>query len=389
MPRRKKDDRRYGEGTVFQRKADGLYVGRIVIGTKPDGKPDTRTVYRKTSDEAAAELDRIRQSLAQGLTVTSKQQTMKEFLAAWLEDTVKPRLAPKTYHSYAETVKRYIEPHIGKIALDKLTPQDVQRMVAKVTKDVSAHMGAYSRVVLRAALTRAMKWGYVGRNVAALTDAPKVVRREMTALTPEEAKQLLKAMRGDRLEALYTVALALGLRQGEALGLRWQDIDLDTRTLTVRYQLQRVDSKLVLVEPKTPKSRRALMLPGIVVEALKRHRTRQKEERLLAGYRWQDTGFVFTSTIGTPLDADNMRREFHATVTAAKLPPMRFHDLRHSAASLLAAQGASARDVMETLGHTQIGTTLNLYTHVFTERKTELADLMDAALTPTRNESVQ
>jgi len=302
---------------------------------------------------------------------------------------VKPHLAPRTYEDYADTVKRHIEPYIGKIALDKLTPQDVQRMIVTVTKNVSPQMGYRCRRTLRTALTRAMKWGYVARNVASLTDAPKVVQREMTALTPDEAKQLLKAVRGDRLEALYTVALALGLRQGEALGLRWQDIDVDARSLTVRYQLQRVDGKPALVEPKTPKSRRTLVLPGVAVDALRRHRVRQLEERLWAGSRWQEGGFVFTSSIGTPIDRATIQKQFRTLVTKAELPPMRFHDLRHSAASLLAAQGATARDVMETLGHTQIATTMNLYTHVFTERKTELADLMDAALSSTPRKSVQ
>jgi len=388
MPRRKRQEREYGEGTIFQRKEDGMYVGRITI-TDATGKRKPKTVYGKTWDETAAKLDEVLKALAQGLFVATRDQTTEQYFAAWLEDTVKPHLAPRTYEDYADTVKRHIEPYIGKIALDKLTPQDVQRMIVTVTKNVSPQMGYRCRRTLCTALTRAMKWGYVARNVASLTDAPKVVQREMTALTPDEAKQLLKAVRGDRLEALYTVALALSLRQGEALGLRWQDIDVDARSLTVRYQLQRVDGKPALVEPKTPKSRRTLVLPGIAVDTLRRHRVRQLEERLWAGSRWQEGGLVFTSSIGTPIDRATIQKQFCTLVTKAGLPPMRFHDLRHSAASLLAAQGATVRDVMETLGHTQIATTMNLYTHVFTERKTELADLMDAALSSTPRKSVQ
>lgn len=387
MARRKK--RGYGEGTIFQRKEDGMYVGRLPIGADMNGKQHTKTVYGKTYDEAVAKLDDVLQSLALGLVVTSKDQTTAQFLKAWLEDTVKPTLAPRTYDDYAETVNRHVAPHIGHIVLAKLTPQDVQRMIAGVTKSISPQMAVRCRRTLRAALTRAMKWGYIARNVAALTDAPKVVQREMTALAPADARKLLAAVQGDRLEALYTVALALGLRQGEALGLRWQDVNLDGGTLTVRYQLQRVDGKPTLVEPKTVKSCRTLSLPTIVVDALRRHRIRQLEERLWAGSRWQDGGLVFTSTIGTPVDEHNLRKQFRALVMKAGLPHMRFHDLRHSAASLLAAQGATARDVMETLGHTQITTTMNLYTHVFTERKTELAAMMDAALTNIPRKSVQ
>lgn len=388
MARRKKQERAYGEGTIFQRAEDGMYVGRISI-TDANGKRKPKTVYGKTYDEAAGKLDTILKNLARGLFVATRDQTTAQYLAVWLEDTVKPHLAPRTYEDYAETVRRHIAPHIGTIALDKLSPQDVQRMIVTVTKAVSPQMGNRCRRTLRTALTRAMKWGYVARNVASLTDAPKITSREMIALAPDDARKLLLAVAGDRLEALYTVALALGLRQGEALGLRWQDVDLETRTLTVRYQLQRVDGKPMLVEPKTPKSRRTLALPGIAVDALRRHRVQQLEERLWAGSRWQEGGLVFTSTIGTPVDEHNLRKQFRALVMKAGLPHMRFHDLRHSAASLLAAQGATARDVMETLGHTQIATTMNLYTHVFTERKTELADLMDAALSSIPRRSVQ
>ncbi|MGI8546822.1 MAG: site-specific integrase [Gemmatimonadaceae bacterium] len=388
MPRRKRPERKYGEGTIFQRNEDGVYVGRITI-TDGTGKRKPKSVYGKTYDEVEAKLNDVLKSLAQGLFVATRDQTTAQYLTAWLEDTVKPHLASRTYEDYAETVKRHIEPHIGTIVLDKLTPQDVQRMIVTVTKNISPQMGNRCRRTLRTALTRAMKWGYVARNVASLTDAPKVTPREMTALAPEDAKTLLKTVAGDRLEALYTVALALGLRQGEALGLRWQDIDVEARSLTVRYQLQRVDGKPALVEPKTAKSRRTLTLPTIAVDALRRHRIRQLEERLWAGSRWQEGGFVFTSTIGTPVDEHNLRKQFRALVKKAELPPMRFHDLRHSAASLLAAQGANARDVMETLGHTQIATTMNLYTHVFTERKAELAAMMDAALTPQQRKSVQ
>lgn len=392
MPRKKAPVKRvYGEGGVFPRKEDGMWVAFFPI-TNASGKRVQKRKTAKTEDEANALLAQMQKDAAQGLVMSTNEQTTGQFLAAWLSDTVKPRLAPRTHEDYAETVRRHIEPHIGSVPLARLTPQEVQKMLAVLATNVSPQMATRARRILRAALNRAMKWGYVARNAAALTDAPKVTPRETTALTPAEATAFLAAVAGDRLEALYTVALALGLRQGEALGLRWQDIDLEGGTLAVRYQLQRVDGKPALVEPKTPRSRRTLALPALAVDALRRHRVRQLEERLWAGSRWQEGGLVFTSTIGTPVDEHNLRKQFRALLVAAKIRHIRFHDLRHSAGSLLAAQGATGRDIMEVLGHSQISTTVR-YTHVYDERRAELAAMMNTALTPpkavSRNESVQ
>src|SRR5262249_42845695 len=153
--------------------------------------------------------------------------------------------------------------------------------------------------------------------------------------TPEQARDFLTAVHGDRLEALYAVAVAVGLRQGEALGLKWDAIDLDAGTLRVRTALQKIDKRFQLVEPKTARSRRTIQLPSQAVAALRAHRTRQREERLHAGAAWQDWGLVFTTSIGTPLDATNVGHYFHRLCAKTQLPRIRFHDLRHTCASLL------------------------------------------------------
>ena len=199
-------------------------------------------------------------------------------------------------------------------------------------------------------------------------------------MTPEQARAFLDAAHGQRLEALYAVALALGLRQGEALALRWVDLDLDAGFVTVRAGLQRVAGRLVLVEPKTPKSRRTIAAPPIVVAALRAHRSRQLQDRLAAGAAWQDLDFVFCTQTGGPLDSRNVTRDFQRSLAKAGLPHMRFHDLRHSCASLLLAQGVHPRVVMETLGHSQIALTLNTYSHVIPVLQREAADRMEAAL---------
>jgi len=190
----------------------------------------------------------------------------------------------------------------------------------------------------------------------------------------------LEEVNGDRLEALFTAALASGLRLGEALGLRWIDVNLDAGKLRVRQALQRIGGKLQFVEPKSEKSRRAVSLPAFATDALKRHRDRQKEERLLAGSRWVETGLVFTSSIGTPLDERNVRRVFKALLKSADLPEMRIHDLRHTTATLLLAQGVHPRVVMEMLGYSQISLTLDTYSHVLPGLQADAAKRMNEAI---------
>jgi len=176
-------------------------------------------------------------------------------------------------------------------------------------------------------------------------------------------------------------ALATGLRQGELLGLRWGDLDLDARkTLHVRHSLARVEGKLELLEPKTDRSRRTVVLPEVVITALRAHRTRQRMDRLLAGSRWMDTGHVFATTVGTPLDAASVTRSFQRLLDRAGLPRCRFHDLRHAAATFLLAQGFTLEDVKNLLGHSSIVLTSNTYGHVLEQRQQQVARGMDAVL---------
>ena len=189
--------------------------------------------------------------------------------------------------------------------------------------------------------------------------------------------RFLQAIEGDRFEALFTVALALGLRRGEALGLRWQDIDFDRRLLRVNHSLQRFNGKLQLTEVKTTNSRRVLHLPEILIRKLREHRTRQLEERLSAGEFWQENDMVFASSIGTPMEPRNLNRHFSQLLTDTKLNHMRLHDLRHFCASLLLAQGVPLKTISEILGHSQISTTADIYAHLSEETKREAISLMD------------
>ena len=379
--------RGHGEGSIYQRKSDGKWVSSVDLGYV-DGKRKRKTIYGKTRREVAEKLKVALRDQQQGLPVAVERQSVGQFLDRWLDDVVKPTVRPKTFATYAQIVRLYLKPALGRHQLAALTPQHVQAMMnARLGDELSARTVQHMRAVLRTALGQALKWGYVSRNVATLTDPPRVVNRRTKPLSPSQGQVLFEAARGDRLEALYRVALSLGLRQGEALGLRWEDIDFEARTLRVAQALQRVDGRLRFVEPKSAQSRRTVPLPETLAAALRAHRERQNEERLAAGDRWQETGLVFTSTIGTPLEPRNATRSFKALLARAGLPNIQFHDLRRGCISFLAAQGVHPRVIMEIVGHSQISLTMNTYAYVLPEVQREAMAVMDYLFPDDRNPS--
>jgi integrase len=232
------------------------------------------------------------------------------------------------------------------------------------------------------ALGDALRWQLVVRNICDAVDPPRVPKKEMQALTGEQAQQFLEAASGDPLEALYVVALTTGMRQGELLGLKWMDLDLALGTVQVRRTISRLAKKgFTVSEPKTAKSRRKIHLTHLAIEALKRHRLRQNEAKLAAGPAWDEQGWVFCNTVGRPIEVGNMiRRSFRRILTKAELPIIRFHDLRHSAASLLLSLGVHAKIVQELLGHSQIGLTLDTYSHVLPSLQEEAVSRLNTLL---------
>ncbi len=373
------------EGSIYKRK-DGRWVAVVNIGYK-HGKRSRKSFYGRTRKEVQGKLTTALAAQQQALPLPPEKQTVGGFLAYWLEESVKPSLRPKTYHSYAQLVRLHLDPALGRIRLTKLDPRHVQSFLnEKLEAGLSPRTVQYLHAILRRALGQALKWGLVARNVATLVDAPSVVRAEIQPFTPDEARMLLNTVKGNPLEALYSVALAVGLRQGEALGLDWSDLDLDGRTLRVRTSLQVISGEFVFQEPKTKKSRRTITLPECAVSALRLHRARQIQDRLKAGKRWQEHGLVFTTSIGTPIHPRNLVRHYHRVLREANLPKKRFHDLRHTCASLLLAQGVQPRVVMEVLGHSQISLTMDTYSHVLPHVKDDAARQIDAILKePSKN----
>jgi integrase len=364
------------EGSIYQR-GDGRWCAAVTL---PDGK--RKYLYGKTRQEVSRALARALSDVQAGTPVPVGRQTVAQFLDLWLRDVVATRNRPRTYESYASLVRVHLVPGLGKHQLSQLSTQHVQTFLNdKAASGLSPRTVQYLRAVLRIALNQARKWKLVTHNVAADAEPPRQRRREVAALSRDEARRILTAFAGDAMEALVLVSLSLGLRQGEALGLRWQDIDLDAGRLRVRHQVQKHGGEWRFVEPKSKKSRRTITLPAFVVDSLRAHRTAQVEQRLSLGPLWSDHDLVFPSAVGTPQDGHNVLHRFQARLAAAGLPKMRWHDLRHGTASILLAEGVPMRVIMEILGHSQIGTTANLYAHVAPEVVRDAADRMHAALT--------
>jgi integrase len=291
-----------------------------------------------------------------------------------------------TIASYTWLAEKYIEPEIGMIPLTKLTQVNLNDfMQRKIEAGLSPRTVGYCHAVVRSALSRAEKDGLVARNVAKLATPPaQTGGPKIEPLTPQETRLFLAAVAGHRLEAVYSVALALGLRRGEALGLEWPAVDLEAGVLSVTQTVKRVKGKGLLIEriAKTPKSLRMLPLPAFAIRALIAHKEQQAQEREFAGDEWREHGLVFTSTVGTPIEPRNLVRHFHATLKAIKIDRRRFHDLRHTVASLLIAQGATLHEVKDILGHSQIRLTADLYGHIYMDAKREVISRMDDVLGP-------
>jgi integrase len=314
---------------------------------------------------------------------TSTCITVGRFLDKWLATVVQPSVRRWTYVGYETYVRLHLKPRIGQTPLDRLAPAEVQEMLNGLrAAGLAPKTVRHIRGVLRASLNCALRWGLVSHNVATLVELPQARPFDIKPLTPEESRIFLRAIVGERLEALYSIALTMGLRQGEALGLRWLDVDFDRGVLRVEKQLQRVDHRLQLVELKTERSRRTIVMPNSIAGCLHVHRKSQEEERSSKRADWNSLGLVFVRNDGNPLEGTTVGREFHRLLDVAGLGQRRFHDLRHTCATLLMVQGVSARVVMEILGHSDVSMTLNTYSHVIPELQHEAAYRMDDLLDP-------
>ncbi len=366
-----------GEGTVRLR-ADGRWEARLRLS-----KGRQRSYFGATKREVQVKLRAAMRDRDRGTLVTGSRQTVGQFVQGWLRDIAEGRVRPQTFKRYRELCVKHIIPGVGDLLLERLTPQDVQAMLnAKTKEGLSPRTVNHIRAVLRNALHQALKWGAVARNVAELVDPPRIPEVERRTLNVDEAARFLEAVQTDPLAAAHIAGLSLGMRIGEVLGLKWEDIDFDRATVSVRRSLQRDHGQLMLGELKTESSRRTLPMPTVAADALLAHRACQRQARVQPGPPWQ--GLVFASEKGMPLEGTNVLRSLQRTLAAAGLPRIRFHDLRHSCASLLFAQGVEPKTVQTILGHSRIGTTLDVYTHIAASERAVSSVLRDAATTMNR-----
>lgn len=389
-----------GEGSIFQR-GDGRWVASIPLPSV-GGKRQRRTVYGATYEEARDKAREVRKLIDSGVTPSAGLR-VDNYLERWLSETVPGQVATKTAHEYRRVVRLYITPSLGKRRLGRLTIGDCNATWdAMRRRGLSANTVRYARTVLRKALRHAEIEGLVPRNVAALSNAPRLGRSEGRSLTAEQARAFLEAARGERLEACYQLMLAYGLRRGEALGLAWVDFDEEAGTLAVRQGVKRepvtpnldgscpggLHNRVVISDLKTARSRRTLYLTPHLVDSLRAHKALQASERIALGPDWTDLGLIFPSCVGTPMDPDNFARGLSQLTTRAGLGHWNPHALRHSGASLMLAQGTPLQVVSEVLGHSSISVTADVYAHLFEGQKRVAAEAMTTALFAPRQATI-
>ena len=381
------------------RRGDRTWLVRVPIGR--DSKTTARRYHNETVHGTKRDAERVLNNALRkrdlGTLVEPARVPVGEYLDRWLEDVARPRIRERTHRDYRFLIDRYIRPYIGAQRLDRLSPADVQAMIATLTagerdpekperwrrRPLSPKTIRHAHAVLSTALTQAMRWEMLSRNVASLVELPRLRPREMRSLSREEADQFRAAIRGERFEALFLLLLGTGVRPSEALAFTWDDLDVEGARATVRRVLPR-DQKGEprFEEPKTARSRRTVPLSPSVVRALRTHRAAQAKERLAASAVYSDNDLVFASLTGGPLDERNVvHRHFKPALRRAKLPEAtRLYDLRHCHVTLSLRAGEPVHVVSARVGHASARMTLDVYAHALPADESEAPARLEAAL---------
>jgi integrase len=371
-----------GDPGIYRRK-DGRYAVSVELPRGADGKRKRKTFYGDTRKAVQEELRKAQHDLASGIVVPPKDETVREFLERWLV-FIQDKVRPTTYERYYNICWKQIIPHIGKIVLTRLRSTHVEAMQTALRKELNEHGEPkyapatirHVRRILVTALNQAIAWEELTKNPAKSAKTAPVPNKEYVTLNDEQATIFLHAIVGHKFELPYKLCLLMGLRRGEALGIRWKDIDFDKQTLTVRGNLQRVNKKRTIVATK-PNRIHTTPLPPSLVTALQEHWTKQQQIRAAQGMKWKEQGLVFTTSLGTPLEATEMWKLFKNVLKENNLPDMRLHDLRHSAASLLISEGIHPRVVMQILRHANISITMQLYSHIDIDPQRDAINRLD------------
>lgn len=356
-----------GQGSVYYDKSRDRWIG-VYVATWRDGRPVRRKVSAKTKTAANAKLRTLLDQIHDGTLPSGRVPTVREWMTYWLTNVAARKNRPSTLAAYGTYVNRYIIPLLGDRRLDRLTPEHIDAAWEHLTtigcpgKDnprplspTSAHQ---AHVILSRALKVARERGHVRDNIASLMDAPSVADTKVEVLTKAQARSVVEVAQRRRNAARWTVAFSLGLRQGEALGLRWEDVDLERGILRVAHSLGRVTGKgLVLGPVKSRTGQRTIALPRPLLAELKAHRVAQNAERLAAGSFWTDHDYVFATETGAPIDAKRDWRAWRELLADAEVPIVRLHAARHTAITMLLAMGVPPQVVKEIAGHAKFSTT--------------------------------
>ncbi len=351
-----------GEGSLTQR-ADGRWMGRFYAWTTA-GTRKRITVYGRTRQEATERMREAQERNRQGIPVPDRSWKLADWLDYWLANVVAVNRRPATHMLYETTARLYLKPALGKVPLTRLSAARVQTFLNQQLADgQSIRKVQVMKAVLSSALNRAMREELVVRNVARLAELPSWERKPIQPWTVSEARAFLDAAKGDPLYPAFVLLLIYGLRRGEVLALRWRDVDADDGEIRIRQHIQRVSGQLRLGPVKTAAGRRDLPLLPLAGDMLDVRRAAQAADRAELGQAWQDTGLIFTTRTGRPIEPRNLVRSFQRICNANEIRVIKVHHLRHTTATLLKNLGVPARDAQIILGHSRLAVTLEIYTH--------------------------
>ncbi len=366
----------------INKRKDGRYEGRYTVQT-PDG-PKRKHIYGRKYKDVQKRLAEAMGDAARGIVVDDKKLTVGEYLDRFLEDVQRGSVRESTYSRDKYLVTNHVKPTLGRTKLKDLNAMHLQRLYReKLDAGLSASTVQKVHHIIHKALSQAVRWDLITRSPADAVKAPTHTPEERHPLSAEEARRLLEAARGDRLEALYVLAVTTGMRRGELLGLKWADVDLEGAMVSIRRTLTRTGGGkgVALGDPKTKRSRRTVPLTREATEALSRHLERQLREIQEAGDLYDDQGLVFTTEAGTPINPSNLRqRSFAPLLKKAGLRHVRFHDLRHTTATLLLGKGVHSKFVQELMGHASVAITLDTYSHAVPGMGAQTAAAMEDVL---------
>ena len=364
------------QGTVNQRYKGSWELKWYGPADQNGNQKRISETVRGTKKEAEKILRERLLSVDNGSFIDKSKETVSEFMNRWLETYAATNVTLRTAHGYEGYSRRYINPTIGKVALQSLTPSQVQKVYADMLeRGLSNTTVLHLHRLLKEALGHAVKWGVIGRNVADATSPPRPEQKQMPMWDVPTIIDFLELSHGTRFGHIHEFAVLTGLRRSEICGLKWESVDLETGSLSVVATLQRIKGHgLVTGTPKTKRSRRTVDLAPETIDLLRTIRGGQMAQQLEYGSVWLNTGYVFTDFDGSPLAPDWLSKDFCGLVRAHGLPQLTFHGLRHAFATLGLKAGISPKVVSEALGHSSVGITLDIYSHVLPNMQNELSE---------------